>query len=70
MPRKPGPCAEHRQPFLPLSILSSLDEPRLQGCGIEMFQKGRPRRKGNILTNGHKCPSPAAAAVSMTEANS
>lgn len=53
-----------------LPIPSSLDEPRLQGCGTEMFQKGTLGRKGSILTNGHKCPSAAAAAVSMTGADS
>lgn len=31
---------------------------------------GQAAQEGNLLTNGHKCPSPAAAAVSMTGANS
>lgn len=54
----------------PLLVFPPLDEPCLQGRGTEMFQKGRLGKKGRVLTNGHKCPSPAAAAVSMTETNS
>lgn len=46
-----------------------LDEPCLQGHGTEMFKKGRLAREREP-TNGHKCLSPAAAAVSMTETSS
>lgn len=61
-----SPSVEIRQYF---PIPPTLNKPCLQGCGTAMFKKGRRGRKRS-LTNGHKCPSPAAAAVSMTETSS